>query len=322
MKKKSFGIVLLQIGGPDCLEDVPHFLYNLFADRDIIRLGPAFLQKPLAWFIARRRAPKSQKNYAKIGGGSPLKKITIAQKKMLEQVLCDDADIHIAIAMRYWPPSADDAIKALVAQKVTHILALPLYPHYTQATTGSSLKDLRRAHALFAPEIPLQEITSWPDHPPYIEALAHRVTAGHEIFAGEPFTLVYSAHSLPVSFIKGGDPYVRELEKTITALEKRTGIKGRLCYQSRSGPVEWLSPSTPETIKQLAKEGCKNILMMPISFVSDHIETLYEIDMEFKEIAEDLGMRLVSTAPLNDDPDFVTGLATLLRNHIAEFTGE
>ncbi len=316
MQKKSIGIILLQIGGPDSLDDVAPFLYNLFADRDIIQLGPAFLQKPLAWFIARRRAPKSQKNYAKIGGGSPLKRITTAQKKALEQALQNDGDIHIAIAMRYWPPSAEDAIRTLLAHNVKHIIALPLYPHYTKATTGSSLKDLRRVHTLLAPDIPLQEITSWPDHPQYIKALAHRIEEGSKQFTDQSFTLVYSAHSLPVSFINEGDPYVQELEKTITALEKCTGIKGILCYQSRSGPVEWLAPSTPETIEKLANEGCKNILMMPISFVSDHIETLYEIDMEFKEMAEEQGMRLVSTAPLNDDPDFVEGLAALLRSRL------
>ena len=305
------------MGGPDCLQDVPSFLYNLFSDRDIIKLGPAFLQKPLARLISRKRSPKSQAIYKKIGGSSPLRAITESQAKSLESLLAEDGAFHVKVAMRYWPPLADEALQTLIAQGVERIVALPLYPHYTKATSGSSLKDLRNAHAKLCPQVPLLEILSWPEQPRYIEALAARIQQGAAQFGREPFTLIYSAHSLPVSFIREGDPYVDEIGKTIKAVEELTNIQGTLCYQSRSGPVEWLSPSTVETIERLGNEGCKNILAVPVSFVSDHVETLYEINMEFRDKAAALGMQLISTDALNDDTDFIQGLRDLVLERLA-----
>ena len=316
MNKQLTGIVLLQMGGPDTLEDIPHFLYNLFSDRDIIKLGPPFLQKPIARYIARKRAPKSRSIYEKIGGGSPLKRITQRQADVLSDQLANDGDFLVRVAMRYWPPRAEEVLRELIDAGVSSIIALPLYPHYTKATGGSSLKDLRAAHNKLAPHIPLKEILSWPDQPDYIEAIAQRITDKRKEFPETSFQLVYSAHSLPVSFIKEGDPYVDELKLTIGAIEQITGIEGILSYQSRSGPVEWLSPSTTETIDKLAEEGCKNILMVPISFVSDHVETLYEIDMEFRDRAADQGMELRSTPSLNDDPQFIKGLRSLVLENL------
>ncbi len=318
MNKQLTGIVLLQMGGPDSLEDIPRFLYNLFSDRDIIKLGPAFLQKPIARYIAKKRAPKSRSIYEKIGGGSPLKGITRQQADGLAGQLENDGHFLVRVAMRYWQPRAEEALKELVDAGVSSIIALPLYPHYTKATGGSSLKDLRAAHDKLAPHIPLKEILSWPEQPDYIEAIAQRITTGGKEFGTEPFQLVYSAHSLPVSFIKEGDPYVDELKMSIEAIEKLTGIEGTLSYQSRSGPVEWLSPSTTETIDKLATKGCKNILMVPISFVSDHVETLYEINMEFRERAEKQGVQLRSTVSLNDDPQFIKGLRSLVLEAIGD----
>jgi ferrochelatase len=315
MKNMRVGILLLNMGGPDTLEDIPSFLYNLFSDRDIIRLGPSLLQKPLAWYISRKRAPKSKEIYAKIGGGSPLRKITDAQAKALQVALQQDGDFVVRVAMRYWQPTAEQAVNELLALQVGQIIALPLYPHFTRATSGSSLSDLRTTLRDIAPDIPLSEISSWPEEPHYIDALARRIIAGSKIFNGDPFQLVYSAHSLPVSFIKAGDPYVDELNITIKAVEKKTGLSGKLCYQSRSGPVEWLSPATSEVIEELAAEKCRNILMVPISFVSDHVETLYEIDMLFKDQAANFGMRLESTASLNTDPLFIEGLRSLVIAH-------
>lgn len=313
MKNTPTGILLLNMGGPDTLHDVAPFLYNLFSDREIIRLGPPLLQQPLAWLISRRRAPKSRSIYGKIGGGSPLKRITLAQAAALQAALEHDGGIFpVRVAMRYWPPTATDALTELVDLGVRTIIALPLYPHYSRATTGSSLADLRRSHLKISPGVTLKEISSWPDEPHYIRALAERICEGMQKFGGEPVQLVYSAHSLPVSFIEQGDPYVNELQCTITALEKETGVAGRLCYQSRSGPVQWLSPGTSEVIRGLAAEGCRNILMVPISFVSDHVETLYEIDMLFKDEAQALGMRLESTPSLNTEPLFIEGLRSMI----------
>lgn len=312
MNNRPVGIVLLNMGGPDTLEDVPQFLYNLFSDRDIIKLGPSFLQKPLARLIAKRRAPKSQSIYRKIGGGSPLRKITEQQAAELEKSLAAHGNFIVRPAMRYWAPTSEAALTELLQHGVGKIIALPLYPHYTKATTGSSINDLKAAHKKIMPQIPLEIIRSWPEETEYLDVLAARISSAAEKFHGQPYELVYSAHSLPVSIINEGDPYVEELEKTIAGIEERLQMRGTLCYQSRSGPVEWLSPESSEIIEHLARAGCKNILMVPISFVSDHVETLYEIDMLFKNHAADLGVTLISTPALNSDPDFISALRTLV----------
>ena len=319
MNNSSVGILLLQMGGPDRLEDVPAFLYNLFSDREIIKLGPAFLQKPLARLISSRRAPKSQEIYRKIGGGSPLKRITERQARTLEALLRRQGEFHVEVAMRYWPPLAEQAIHALLAQGVEQMIALPLYPHYTRATSGSSLTDLRRAHARIAPNVPLLEIPSWPEQEHYVRALADRIVRGAKRFEGEPMTLVYSAHSLPISFIEDGDPYVEEITRTIRAVEAITGIAGTLCYQSRSGPVRWMRPVTEETIRALAEKGTRALLVVPVSFVSDHIETLHEIDIEYRELAQNCGIPWFQRAPsLNDHGDFLWAMASLVRSRLPQ----
>lgn len=314
MDQKKHGIILLNMGGPENLEDVQPFLINLFSDRDIIRLGPSFLQKYIARYIARKRAPKSRAIYAKIGGSSPLKRITQEQANALEQALNRDAkkQYTVTVAMRYWPPYADEAVEEIMTKGVDEITALTLYPHYTRATTGSSISELNKSVARLAPQTRVSYIKEWPDQPSYIQALAENILGGLQEFNGEPTTIVYSAHSLPTSFIKEGDPYVDHLQRTIDGIESITRQQGKLCYQSRSGPVEWLSPSTPEMIEKLASQGCKNILMVPISFVSDHVETLYEIDIEYREKAQELGMQLKSSASLNTNPLFIKGLKELV----------
>ena len=312
MKNSKNGVILLNMGGPDTLKDVQPFLFNLFSDREIIPLGPTFLQKFLAWIIARRRAPKSSALYAQIGGGSPLKEISFRQAQALETALAADGDYSVTVAMRYWPPFAEQAIGQLLAAGVDRLIALTLYPHYSKATTGSSIAQLEKALQQLAPQIPLTCISFWPTQKEYISAVAENIIHALTDFAAQPVQVVYSAHSLPVSFIKAGDPYVEHIEQSITAIEKITGHQGRLCYQSRSGPVEWLSPSTPEMLQTLAGEGCRNILMVPISFVSDHIETLYEINMLYREQAAQLGICLKAVPSLNTNPLFIEGLRSLV----------
>lgn len=312
MNSSKNGVILLNMGGPDTLDDVQPFLFNLFSDREIIPLGPSFMQKFLAWIIARRRAPKSRAIYAEIGGGSPLKDISFRQAKALEATLRADGDYSVTVAMRYWPPFADQAIRELLSTGVHRLIALTLYPHYSKATTGSSIAQLQQSLQRLAPEIPLTCISSWPTQKKYIAAVAENILHGLADFGPSPVQVVYSAHSLPVSFIKAGDPYVEHIQQSIEAIEKITGQSGRLCYQSRSGPVEWLSPSTPEMLQTLADEGCRNILMVPISFVSDHIETLYEINRLYHEQAAQLGMHLKAIASLNTNPVFIEGLKSLV----------
>ncbi len=312
MKSGKNGVILLNMGGPDTIEDVRPFLFNLFSDRQIIPLGPPFLQKFLAWIIARRRAPKSSAIYAQIGGGSPLKDISFRQAKALETALATDGDYSVNVAMRYWPPFAEQAIGQLLTAGVDRLIALTLYPHYSKATTGSSITQLEMVLQRLAPEIPLSCISFWPTQSEYIGAVAENIVHGLRDYGAQPVQVVYSAHSLPVSFIKDGDPYVEHIEQSIKAIEKITGHKGRLCYQSRSGPVEWLSPSTPEMLKTLAGEGCRNILMVPISFVSDHIETLYEINILYRDQAAQLGICLKASDSLNTNPLFIKGLRSLV----------
>jgi len=335
-------VLLLNLGGPERVDDVRPFLYNLFSDRLIIRLGPAFLQRPIAWMIAKRRAPKSQGYYRQIGGGSPLNAITADQCRALETSLAAHAPFRVGMVMRYWHPFAAEVLPGLLAQGVSKFVALTLYPHYSIATTGSSLRDLREYLAGQPQAVEVLEIDSWPDNPAYVDCLAERITEGlcrelplstslDGVEAAPPPPLpspasggggdlevdgrgevVYSAHSLPVKFIQEGDPYVDHLKRTIAAVEAKTGKQGHLCFQSRSGPVEWLAPSTPETIEKLARQGCRRIVMVPISFVSDHVETLCEIDIQYRDLAASLGVELVRTRSLNTDPAFIAGLKGLV----------
>lgn len=313
---QKIGVVLLNMGGPEKPEDVSPFLYNLFSDREIIRLGPKFLQKPLAWYISRKRAPISLKTYEQIGGGSPLIRITNEQALALQAELADCGDFSVVTAMRYWQPTAMHALEKLAVQDITQIVALPLYPHYSCATSGSSLADLQRAAARAKGNFHITEIHGWPDNPLYIKCFAQNILNALAEFPEGKTEVVYSAHSLPVSFIKEGDPYCDHLNITIEKIEEITGIKGRLCYQSRSGPVEWLSPSTPEMIDTLAGEGCENIVMVPISFVSDHVETLYEIDILYREMASKKGIRCLSCTSLNTQPLFIQSLKELVMANI------
>ncbi len=306
------GIILLNLGGPERLDDVEPFLYNLFADREIIRLGPFFLQKFIAGRIARKRAPQSRKSYAAIGGGSPLKEITRQQGEALAGKLADKGDFVVDMAMRYWQPTAKEALQKMADQGISRVVALPLYPHYSKATSGSSLRDLERAASSLKSDFEIIEIPSWPDEPNYIKSLSAVIKEGLHFFTSQEVEVVYSAHSLPVTFIEEGDPYLDELKKTIKALEDLTGVSGKLCFQSRSGPVEWLRPSTPEMLDNLSDQGCRKVLMVPISFVSDHVETLYEIDIQYKEMAEELGIELKRTESLNIRDDFIDTLAALV----------
>lgn len=314
MAQEPIGVILLNMGGPDTLADVEPFLFELFSDRRIIRLSPfPFLQKFIARRIAKKRAPKSCEAYKLIGGGSPQKRLTAEQGAALAEALAADGVFPVKMAMRYWAPRADETLLELAAAGVRKLVALTLYPHYSKATGGSSLTDLRRAIAESPHSFELAEIESWPVEPRYIDCLVEDIKAGlAELPTDAKTVVVYSAHSLPVKFIEEGDPYLDQIKETIAAVEAKTGVKGRLCFQSRSGPVRWLSPSTPEMLETLAAEGARDLLVVPISFVSDHVETLYEIDILYREQAAALGMRLRRIPGLNGRPDFVAALRGLV----------
>jgi protoporphyrin/coproporphyrin ferrochelatase len=306
-------ILLLQMGGPDSLEAVEPFLLNLFTDRDIIKIGPALLQPLIARFIVRKRAPKVIGYYEKIGGKSPLRELTQAQAGALEAKL--GPDYRCFVAMRYWRPSTIEALAAIRKEGISRIIALSLYPHYSRATTGSSCNELKRVLAEAGVKFQVSWIDRFYDHPLYIRALTERIEEGLAAFPDRNgIELVFSAHSLPQSFIDEGDPYLAHIQETVRlVMERLGGISHHLAFQSRAGPVKWLEPSTEEMIKGLAAQGCKKMLMVPLSFVSDHIETLYEIDIQYGEEARALGIDNFRRAPsLNCAPLFIDCLADLV----------
>ncbi len=330
--RRSIGVLLLNLGGPDSLSAVQPFLYNLFSDRQIIRLGPPFLQKPLAWLISSLRSSRTKASYKLIGGRSPIREFTLGQAGALQQSLqgtgpdLQHIEFAVFVGMRYWHPYIEETVKEIHEQGIEKLIVVSLYPHYSVATTGSSLSCLKRILVSY-PSIKTHDIISWYDHPLYIDALAETVEKGLKIFGGASMTadsavadvhLLFSAHSLPVRFIDEGDPYVEHTEATVKAVAARFRNPWRLSYQSKSGPVAWLEPSTEQMLKQMASEGVKNLLVVPVSFVSDHIETLYEIDMLYKDMAAGLGMRLERTDSLNLSPLFISALGDIVIEAVKE----
>jgi ferrochelatase len=329
-EKEIIGVILLNLGGPDSLQAVRPFLYNLFSDREIIRLGPPFLQKPVAWLISFFRSKKTKKLYSLIGGKSPILNITMAQAKALEELLNSSLvtrhsslPFKVFVGMRYWHPFIDEVVPEMHRSGIKRIVALNMYPQYSHATTGSSISRFEKVLSQYPMEVFF--ITSWFNQPLYIEALVDVIKKGLKSFNSELRTpnselniVLFSAHNLPETLIKGGDPYVEQINGTIKEITKRLNIQWHLSYQSKSGPVKWLEPSTEEMLKRFAEKGFKNILLVPISFVSDHIETLYEIDILYKGIASRLGLALKRVDSLNTHPLFIEALKDIVMKGLKE----
>ncbi|HBA87016.1 MAG TPA: ferrochelatase [Geobacter sp.] len=310
-------LLLLQMGGPDSIDAVHPFLMNLFTDRDIIKIGPAFLQPFIARRIVNKRAPKVEEYYRQIGGKSPIRELTEAQGEGLQQLLGDDYRSYVA--MRYSRPSTIDALAAIKREGIKKVVALSLYPHYSRATTGSSINELQRVLKEAGVSFEMTFIDRFYDHPLYIKALAEKVIQGLAAFPDrKDVEIVFSAHSLPQSFIEEGDPYLAHIQETVRLVMEQVGeASHQLCFQSKASKVKWLEPSTEATIDRLAKAGRPNILMVPLSFVSDHIETLYEIDIQYAEEAKALGIkRFVRTESLNSSPLFLECLAELVKTAV------
>jgi ferrochelatase len=308
-------VLLLQMGGPDSLESVAPFLYNLFSDREIIKIGPAFLQPFIARMIVKRRAPKSAENYRQIGGKSPLRQLTEQQASAVEALLGDS--FRSFVAMRYWHPFAQEALAAIEKQGIKKIIALSLYPHYSKATSGSSFNDLERNLRKATSRFEVRYVRHFFNHPLYIKALVENIKRGLAAFSDRSkVQLFFSAHSLPQSFITEGDPYLDHIQETVRLVMAQIGyVQHHLAFQSRAGPVKWLEPSTGDKLKEIAANGLTDVLMVPLSFVSDHIETLHEIDIEYREIAEHLGItNFRRMESLNSSPLFIECLADLVRN--------
>ncbi|ORJ59875.1 ferrochelatase [Geothermobacter hydrogeniphilus] len=316
----KLGLVLLNMGGPDSPAAVEPFLYNLFSDRELIRLpGGGLLQKPFAKLISHFRSRHVRLNYQDIGGSSPLRDWTEKQAAGIAVRL--SGEVIPYVAMRYWHPFADETLARMKADGVTRAVVLSMYPHYTGATSGSSVNDFRRRAAQLYPELTFSVIEQWYDWPGYLDALAARIREGlaqfHELLRDE-VRILFSAHALPQKFIDRGDPYLRQVTATVEGVMQRVAHPHwTIAFQSRSGPVRWMEPDTVDVIRKLGEEGHNALLMVPISFVSDHIETLHEIDIQYRDLAFEVGIQNYRRAPsLNDGADFLAAMAGLVNRHL------
>lgn len=307
---RKVAVVLLNLGGPDGPKAVRPFLENLFSDPAIINL-PWVARRPLAAFIARSRARSAVTNYGRMGGSSPLLGGTRAQATALSDRLGEllpNDQTRVFVAMRYWHPTTASAAEEVARFEPDDIVLAPLYPQFSTTTTGSSFLAWRKAYC--GPG-KVRSLCCWYGNDAFVEAHADRILRTWEE-AGRPrVRLLFSAHGLPESIIARGDPYQWQIEQTCAKVAARLGAgwDWKVCYQSRVGPLRWLGPSTPEAIAGAAKEGL-GIVIDPIAFVSDHIETLVELDLDYADLARSLGVSVYLRTPvLGLDPKFVDGLA-------------
>jgi len=315
---RSTAVVLFQLGGPDSLDAIEPFLLRLFRDPDIIDFPFARIaREPLARLISATRAKKVRNHYAEIGGKSPILEFTQRQARALEAELGRFLNARVFVAMRYWHPLTEEVVRAVEAFAPDELVLLPLYPQYSGTTTGSSLNEWnRQIHSSPLKQLPTRIIREFYSDPAYLDSLAANIDRSLSKFpAGEVVHLVFSAHSVPVSVIERGDPYQMQIESTVERLLElgRWGSPHTLCYQSKVGASKWLQPSLHSTLKTLGERHTANVLVVPVAFVSDHVETLSEINIEGREEAAHHGIRHFELMPgLNDDPSFIRALAGLV----------
>lgn len=325
-RKPKTGILMLNMGGPEKLEDVHDFLLRLFMDTDLMKLP---VQNKLGPFIAKRRTPKIQEQYSKIGGGSPIKHWTSMQGegmvKLLDDMSPETAPHKFYIGFRYVQPLTEDAIKEMEKDGVERAVAFTQYPQYSCSTTGSSLNAIYRYYSNRdeRPKMSWSVIDRWPTHPLLVECFAEHIQNELLKFPEDKrddVVILFSAHSLPMAVVNRGDPYPQEVGATVQRVMERLGHCNpyRLVWQSRVGPMAWLGPQTDEVIKGLCERGKKNILLVPIAFTSDHIETLHELDIEYGQVlGEECGVENIRRAEsLNGNPLFMKALADLVHSHL------
>ncbi len=311
------GVVLLNMGGPDSLSAIQPFLYNLFSDPDIFRL-PAPLQKPLAWLISRVRARKTRHYYELMGGRSPQREHTEEQARALQELLGED--YRVVIAMRYWHPFTKEALDTLFREDIARVVLLPMYPQFSRTTTGSSFKEFDRVFRTGGyPRVPVVKVESYHDHPLYIRAMAENIR--ENLPDPEGYFFLFSAHSLPLYVIEEGDPYQKQTEETVRlVMEHFPNTEYALGYQSRVGPVKWLGPMTDELMEKLAGEGVRKLAVVPVSFVCEHSETLYELDHQYGKLAGALGIESYVRIPtLRTHPTFIRALKDVVQRAVAEY---
>ena len=321
------GIALLNMGSPESADDTRAFLFRLFTDPDIFRFPGGALLRPLfAGLISTLRAPRVRRRYAAIGGISPLLEITRRQASALEAALEARGDpMPVEVCMRYSPPYARQAVARLVERGAREVVGFPLYPQYSTTTTGSSLRALREAAEAVAPEVPVLDVRHWFEDDAYQAVMAARTHACLDPLRGEDrIGVFFLAHSIPERFVREGDPYIQQVRETVAGiglkLRKRLGcetIPQHLAYQGQVGPVRWVGPSVEEELGRMFREGIRSVVAVPVSFVSDHLETLYEIDIEVRERAAGLGIKTFQRIPsLNAEDDFIRVLAGVVLQRV------
>jgi ferrochelatase len=314
------GVLLFNLGGPETIQDVRPFLYNLFSDPEIIRIKSDVPRKILAWCIASVRHKKSEKLYRQIGGGSPLRRITEDQAAALDSRLNSmGLPARVYVGMRCWKPSIDEAVERILNDGITRLVLLPLFPQYSVTTTGSCLKHFQILQQRFElkERMEIFAVDSWFDEPLYVESMADVIRQGLERFSpehGETVHLLYSAHSIPERYVAEGDPYLEQTRQSVELINSKLNNShpSTLAFQSRVGPVKWLGPSTRDTLAGMGRKRISKVLAVPVSFVSDHIETLQEIDIAYRELALQSGIGEFHRADsLNLHPQFIAALANI-----------
>ena len=316
-------VVLFNLGGPDRPDAVRPFLRNLFSDPAILRV-PALLRKPLAAAIAGRRAVAAREIYAKLGGSSPLLANTVAQGSALEHALHDLGEVRAFPCMRYWHPRAEQVAVEVKAFAPNRLVLLPLYPQYSTTTTASSLNDWHAAARRAGLSLPVSAICCYPTQPGFIAALAEAIGKSLPKAGSANPRVLLTAHGLPERIVAAGDPYQRHVEETagaVIGMLNTPELDWRVCYQSRVGPLRWIGPATDEEIRRAGSEG-RALVVAPIAFVSEHSETLVELDMEYGELARHCGVPSYVRVPtVSTAPAFIAGLASLVRAALARGTG-
>ena len=311
MKK---AVVLFNLGGPDKLESVEPFLFNLFNDPAIISI-PSIFRYPLAKIISKRRAPIAKNIYKEIGNKSPILHLTIEQAKSLENKLSEKGEYKTFVAMRCWNPRAIDIVKNVQEYNPDEIILLPLYPQYSASTSGSSIKEWNDLCKKRNYKVKTKTICCYPTESNFIESHTNLIRKTLKNLNNKNFKLLFSAHGLPESKIKKGDPYQWQVEKTVESIMyklRNENLDYIISYQSRVGPLKWIGPSTDEVIIKYSKEK-KGIVIVPVAFVSEHSETLVELDIEYKKLAEKNGCSFYKRVPaLGIEENFIKGLAELV----------
>jgi ferrochelatase len=319
----KIAVVLFNLGGPDSQEAVQPFLYNLFKDPAIFRL-PAFFRLPLAKFVSSRRTEKAKGIYQKMGGKSPILELTQQQAEALEKKLneskqAEAGDIYkVFITMRYWHPMSEHTVLQVKYWKPDRVILLPLYPQFSTTTTASSVKDWNERCKMDALDVPTQTVCCYPTEETFIHAhtIALKSVYDQAKQYGKP-RILFSAHGLPKKVIQDGDPYQWQVEQTVEAVKKELAIPdidSVVCYQSRVGPLEWIKPNTEDEILRAAKEGIPTVVV-PIAFVSEHSETLVELDIEYKELFEHNGGKQYFRVPaLGSQKEYIESLAKICMN--------